>query len=360
MNQEPVALSVLIPNYNYARYIGDTIDSVLAQASDDVEIVVTDNASTDDSVEIVRSYDDARIRLSINACNVGFSANLERVASLARGRRMLLLSSDDKMKPGTLATYARFEQLLGAAAERAVWGSGISIIDAKGVTTAEIAPYSNLWRGAREEPELSHELGYPVRSMPAATMLRRSLELLRTPLPFATTCYPRALHDQVGGYAGGRLINPDKWFLWKLLSVAETIYAIDHPLFEYRVHDGGQGAQQARSGALKHLTDQYAATFSLPESVLEIAGLDRKALARAFVEQDIALRGLATLADGDRVAARRAIHFALATYPEEARRNTKVWLLRALVGLGPLGTSVARMARNRAPRDWQADRAKRA
>ena len=70
------SLSVLIPNYNYARYIGLTIDSVLKQASADTEIVVTDNASTDSSVEVVRAYDDDRVRLSVNPCNVGFAANL--------------------------------------------------------------------------------------------------------------------------------------------------------------------------------------------------------------------------------------------------------------------------------------------
>lgn len=359
MSSNAVSLSVLIPNYNYARYIGETIESVLSHAPAHLEVVVTDNASTDDSVAVVQRFSDPRVHLHVNPCNLGFAPNLERVASLARGRRMLLLSSDDRMKPGALAAYARMEQALGARAERAVWGSSTSIIDAQGATTSVVPADAKFWSDASEEPELTAAVGFPVRSMPAARMLRRSLELLRTPLPFATTCYSRSLHDAVGGYSGGRLINPDKWFLWKLLSVADTIYVIDHPLFDYRVHDAGQGAQQQRSGALKHLTDQYAATFSLPESVLEKAGLDRVALARAFVEQDIALRGFVALSDGDRSAARRAIHFALAAYPDETRRNAKVWLLRALVGIGPLGSQVARLARDRAQRRWQRNESRR-
>ena len=359
MNTPPVALSVLIPNFNYARYIGETIDSVLTQAPPDLEIVVTDNASTDASVEVVRGYADARVRLSVNACNVGFSANLERVASLARGRRMLLLSSDDKMKPGAIGAYERLEQALGPAADRAVWGAATSVIDSNGKTTGLVEPDAKFWGDATEEPALSRAVGHRVRSMEAGKMLRRSLELLRTPLPFATTCYPRALHDQVGGYAGGRLINPDKWFLWKLLSVADMVYVIDEPLFEYRVHDAGQGPQEQKSGALKHLTDQYVATFSLADSVLAKAGLDRKDLARAFVEQDIALRGFVALSEGKRQAVRRAIHFALAAYPDAVRGNAKVWALRALLGLGPVGTTVAKLARDRAQRRWQARESKR-
>ncbi len=348
-----VALSVLIPNFNYARYIGSTIDSVLIQATTNVEIVVCDNASTDESVAVVQGFADQRVRLTVNACNVGFAANLERVAAMARGRRMLLLSSDDRMKEGALAAYDRLGSALGNSAEQAVWGAATTVIDGDGRTTGAMKPDPKLWRGAKSEPELSRAVGFPVVSMPAAIMLRRALELMRTPLPFATTCYPRSLHDLVGGYSGGRLINPDKWFLWKLLSVAQTIYAIEHPLFEYRVHGAGQASLEQKSGALKHLTDQYIATFNLPDSVLAKAELDREDLARAFIEQDVALRGLASLADGHRKTARRHVHFGLATYPQLTRGNSKVWLLRALLALGPAGSRIARLARAHAEARWR-------
>ena len=348
------SLSVMIPNYNYGRYIGETIESVLGQAPADVEIVVADNASTDDSVAVVRSRRDPRIRLEINATNLGFATNLERVAAMARGRRMLLLSSDDRMAPGAIEAYARLERALGERASRAVWGSSTSVIDGAGQRTGLLEPDPKLWRDAVVEPELSRAVGHPVRSLPAAEMLRRSLELLRSPLPFASTCYARELHDLAGGYAGGRLMNPDKYFLWKLLAVADTIYTIDHPLFDYRVHDAGQAPQEQRSGALKHLTDQYISTFNLPASVLERAGLDRDALAAAFIEQDIALRGLLALAKGQRTTAARTVHFGFAAYPQLARANRKVLALRALLALGPVGTRVARALRARVERRWQA------
>lgn len=346
------ALSVMIPNYNYGRYIAETIHSVLDQAPAGLEIVVSDNASTDDSVAVVQRIADPRIRIGVNPCNVGFAPNLERVAAMARGRRMLLLSSDDRMAPGAVEAYARLERALGDTADRAVWGSSTAVIDAGGRPTGRIDPDAKLWREATHEPALSRAVGHAVRSLPAARLLRRSLELLRSPLPFATTCYPRALHDAAGGYAGGRLINPDKYFLWKLMSVAETVYAIDHPLFDYRVHDAGQAPQEQRSGALKFLTDEYVATFNLPTQVLERAGLDRAALAAAFIEQDIALRGLVAVAKGQRQTARRGVHFGIATYPELARKNAKVWALRGLLALGPAGTAIARALRSRAEAQW--------
>jgi hypothetical protein len=350
-----VALSVMIPNFNYARYIGETIESVLAQAPPNVEIVVCDNASTDDSVKVVGSYGDQRIRLAVNPCNVGFSSNLERVAAMARGRRMLLLSSDDRMTREALGAYARLEAALGPAADTAVWGAATTVIDSKGQPTGrQFDPDPKCWRDSHDEPELSRAVGFPVRSIPAAALLQRSLELLRSPLPFLTTCYPRALHDAVGGYAGGRLMNPDKWFLWKVLAAAETVYKIDHPLFEYRVHDAGQGPQEQRSGALKHLTDEYIATFNLPEDVLKKAGMKRETLAAAFIEQDIALRGLLALSQGRRATARRGIDFGRAAYPDLVRANSKVWALRALLALGPVGTRVAAALRDRMEQRWAA------
>jgi glycosyltransferase involved in cell wall biosynthesis len=349
-----VGLSVLIPNYNYARYIGETIESVLVQKHSSFEIVVADNASTDDSVAVVERFRDPRIHITVNPCNLGFAANLERVAGMAHGRRMLLLSSDDRMKPEALEAYRKLETALGPQAERAIWGSSTTIIDSHGAQTGVLPPDAKLWRDGEVDAELSAAVGYPVRTMPAVAMLRRSLELLRSPLPFATTCYPRSLHDAVGGYAGGRLMNPDKWFLWKLLSVADTIHVIDHPLFEYRVHNQGQNAQEENSGALKHLTDEYVATFNLPESVIARAGLDRQALARAFVEHDIALRGLVALAEGKRIRAKRGLLFGMAAYPDVVRRNPKVWMLRGLLHLGPVGTGIARSMRESVQQRWTA------
>ncbi len=353
MPSPDIALSVLIPNFNYARYIGETIQSVLVDTSPDLEVVIADNASTDTSVEVVRGFADPRVRLTVNACNLGFSANLEKVASLATGRRMLLLSSDDRMLPEALPAYRRLEAALGPSAERVVWGASTTIIDSSGATTGAVPPDTKLWREAQFDEGLSRAVGYPVRSIAADKLLRRSLELLRSPLPFASTCYSRRVHDEAGGYSGGRLINPDKWFLWKAMSVCERVCIIEHPLFEYRVHNAGQLSQEQRSGALKHLTDQYVATFSLPDSVLEVAGIDREELVGAFIEQDIALRGLAALSEGKSTSARRSVHFALAAYPDKTRRNLKVWALRALLGTGPLGPRIAAGLRRRVEERWR-------
>ena len=66
MNGNNPNFSICIPNYNYGKYIGDTLKSVLSQTYQNFEVIVVDNASTDDSLEVVKSFKDDRIKLFIN------------------------------------------------------------------------------------------------------------------------------------------------------------------------------------------------------------------------------------------------------------------------------------------------------
>ena len=90
-------LSVTITNFNYAELIGRAIESVQRQSFSDFEIVVVDNASTDGSVDKIRSYqrDDPRIRLFVNPENVGLSLSLKRSCDEARGIYRAHLDADD-------------------------------------------------------------------------------------------------------------------------------------------------------------------------------------------------------------------------------------------------------------------------
>jgi glycosyltransferase involved in cell wall biosynthesis len=335
--------SICIPNYNYGRYIGETIGSALHQGAE-VEVLVADNASTDGSATIVEVFDDPRIHLRRNRWNVGFAGNLDRACQGATGDRMVLLSSDDLMGIEALATYGALAEHLGADAERSVFASDQYVIDGESVVMSTAGRDMRHWQDAETDEALSTKLGCRVLRVPARALLRRALTDLRTPFVFASTCYPRALYEQVEGYGGGYLFSPDKHFAWKLLTVAENVFYVEKPLFSYRVHSSNQAAQQRQSGALKHLLDQYRATFDIAPETLAVAELDRKDLAQSFVEHDIALRGLKHIAEGNRKLARRGLDFGRAAYPELVAASPKAWLLRASLALGPLATLIARKA----------------
>ena len=62
----PLEISVVIPMYNAAPYLRACIDSVLSQSFENFELIIVDDGSTDDSVRIVESYNDSRVRLIKN------------------------------------------------------------------------------------------------------------------------------------------------------------------------------------------------------------------------------------------------------------------------------------------------------
>ncbi|WP_353387052.1 glycosyltransferase [Halopseudomonas sabulinigri] len=97
-------LSVIIPAYNYGRFLNQTISSVLDQGYADIEILVLDNASTDNTPKVLRSFaKEPRVRYFRNARNVGPSYNVLNGIQIAQGRYLSLLMADDYYNPGYLS-----------------------------------------------------------------------------------------------------------------------------------------------------------------------------------------------------------------------------------------------------------------
>ena len=110
MNQRPdiPAVTVLLPVYNAAAFVGEAIRSVLAQTYRDFELLVIDDASTDDSEQVVRQFKDARIRYLVNESNLGITGTLNRGLSEARGDYIARMDADDICHPQRLARQAGF------------------------------------------------------------------------------------------------------------------------------------------------------------------------------------------------------------------------------------------------------------
>jgi glycosyltransferase involved in cell wall biosynthesis len=340
--------SICIPNYNYGKFIGRTIRSVLEQDYDDFEIVVSDNASTDDSLAVVRAFEDPRIHVSVNRCNVGFAANLDRAAGRATGDFVLLLSSDDVLRPGALRTYADAFTALGDGASTTLLCSSCETIDeGDRVTGAIDLPGVGAWQPDDVDAALSSRLGVQTYRVEAQDMLRRCLLRMQNPFVFCSVAYARANYDSLEGYGANRMIGPDKRFHWRLLGRVDSAVLLRKPLFAYRVHSRNQLSQQQRSGALKYLVDEYLNVFETEATLLSKAGISRSELEQAFIEFDVVRHGMAQLSEGNRQFARRIIDFGKAAYPEQLRRNRHAWFFRCLVRLGPLGSRIASEIRKR-------------
>ncbi len=92
-------VSIMIPNFNHARFIDQCIQSAISQTYKDLEIMVLDNASTDNSVEVASKYlDDPRVSVCRNQFNI-INANYNALDQLTSGKYKLLLCADDYIQP---------------------------------------------------------------------------------------------------------------------------------------------------------------------------------------------------------------------------------------------------------------------
>lgn len=97
-------VSICIPSYNHGRFIADCIESIINQSFRDWELIITDDASTDDTDAVVRPFlsQDTRIKFHRNPKNLGMVANWNRSFFLATGEYVKVLGSDDFLEPDCL------------------------------------------------------------------------------------------------------------------------------------------------------------------------------------------------------------------------------------------------------------------
>jgi glycosyltransferase involved in cell wall biosynthesis len=103
---KPPKISVCIPTYNQARYLRQALDSVLRQTLQDFEIIVYDDASTDDTQQVIAGVADARLRYFRQPYNVGEARNRNSCVAVARGQYIAWLDSDDLYHPDMLAVQS--------------------------------------------------------------------------------------------------------------------------------------------------------------------------------------------------------------------------------------------------------------
>lgn len=93
---------MIVPSYNHAPYIRECLESALGQDYPDLEVIVVDDCSSDESVSIAQSITDPRIQVRKNAKNLGAYATENRAIEMATGDYIAVLNSDDIWRPGKL------------------------------------------------------------------------------------------------------------------------------------------------------------------------------------------------------------------------------------------------------------------
>jgi abequosyltransferase len=100
-----IKLSICIPTYNRSGYLSQTIESIVSQSNNQIEIVISDNASTDNTSELVNTYIEKHENIIYykSETNQGADINFLRAVELARGKYCWLLGSDDVIVPNVLS-----------------------------------------------------------------------------------------------------------------------------------------------------------------------------------------------------------------------------------------------------------------
>lgn len=339
--------SICIPNFNYEQYVGLTLESVVKQTLPPFEILVTDNASTDKSAEVIKSYAEkhTNITLKVNSTNIGFAGNVDEVGRMASGDWMIMLSSDDVMKKDALTVYKKFIQLIPNT-EQFVFCSTFEKIDSNGKFIEYISPsQSSIWFRSDIDPELSMQMGFDIYKVSAPEMLKRCLTRFLNPFNFASTCYKKTTYEKVGGYGGGRLYNPDKWFHWKIMMELDYVYYIDIPLFQYRWHQNNQVSQQQQNQILKYWLDEYRNCFEISKQMLVKAGLNEHNIMRSCIRHSFLAYSFKFIKEYQYLMAFRICLMAFSIYPMVCIRALKFYLLLLLLLMGPIGSLMANLVK---------------
>lgn len=222
-------VSVVIPLYNKAPYIGRALDSVAAQDFTDFELIVVDDGSTDGGAEIAEGYGDARVRL-VRQPNAGPGAARNRGIEEARGAIIAFLDADDEWLPGYLAEGVR---LLDESGGEAAAATSCYFAEPGGESQ------ERMWR-ARGIEEGVHRVDE--HSEP-----RRFVSMLAYMSPCTTVVRAESLRRWGGFYGRDRCLYAEDAHLWMKVLLNEAVVFSLRPLA--RLHFEASGLSNNLRGA---------------------------------------------------------------------------------------------------------------
>lgn len=323
ITENSIKFSICIPNYNYANYIGKTIQSVLDQSYGNFEIIIADNASTDDSISVVNSFNDDRINLLVNNYNIGFSPNLDKATKNTTGDYLILLSSDDLMLPNTLTILAKNIKNHNGTQIPLVLTSSINIVDENGIIKSKRdALIEQITNGLKKENEFQNE---SISIYEGHTLLRHALSNNFVIVGrFLSTCYSKKLFDLVEGFNSITSIMPDAHFSHKLMFLNPKTVVINEELFSYRIHNANN--YSAIYNHVKLAWDAYILTNLYTDSQLKDLGMTNLKLKHNFVNFWGVESLWNALSSGKFSYSIKLWHISWATYPKLYRNKITSWI----------------------------------
>jgi glycosyltransferase involved in cell wall biosynthesis len=254
-------LSVTLLNYNYGRYLKGCLDSILSQTFGDFELIIIDDRSPDDSLEVIKPYlADPRVRLVAHTKNVGYGGSLvEGTSECSRGEFVMVISADDLVRRPDA-----FERQIAKLRENpnaAFCFSAYNSFHDDG----KIVEHQRSYEGDRVLNGSDFFRDYATR---------QAVQVLHT-----GTMLRKSKYFAAGGYRRDLNICLD-FAMWLVLCQEGDVAYIDDELYGYRTHPGqmSQSLKKAHANVKECLSAIEVACQRAREKGLRIADLREEAI----------------------------------------------------------------------------------
>jgi glycosyltransferase involved in cell wall biosynthesis len=261
-------VSVLLPVYNGADYLRNSVTSILRQTYHNFELIVIDDGSNDGSSSVLDEFDDSRVRFYTQR-NRGLSYTLNRALRIARGRYLARQDQDDIAFANRLEAQVSF---LNRHPHVAALGGAMVVIDKSGTPTGSLMRF----------PESNEAI--------------KKVILLRSCIAHPTVIMRKDAVEAVGGYRKS-VVDAEDYDLWLRLSEHYELANLPRPVIYYRIHESQMSLGHIEQQVLSTLAAQVAAKMrrsGAPDPLDDIQAIDSILLTRLGVSADSVSRALLT------------------------------------------------------------------
>lgn len=327
MRSERPLVSIVVPVLDGERHLRESLDSILAQTYEPIEVIVMDDGSTDGTADIIAAYADS-VAHRLQPATKGQFANVNDGIELARGSYVAVYHADDVYEPQIVASevdYLERHPDVGAVF------AADTFIDVRG------RPFGRL----ELPPEVAGRQPLDYRAV-LETFLRHRNVFLRSP----SSMVRASVYRELGGYDQDRFKNTSDAEMWLRIARHHRIAVIEEHLWRYR---RGHGTSSERYHALRTAPDRF---FRIVDLELEGGGaalVSREALDsyEAHRAEDLLKVAASNYVLGDLPAAREALKrvslrpVLASDHPRRARLVAFRLIMAALLVLPRTGPAAA-------------------
>lgn len=228
-------LSVIMSVYNGEKYLREAIESILNQTFTDFEFIIINDGSTDNSLAIIRSYDDRRIRSLNNETNIGLTKSLNNALKVATGEYIARQDADDISLPDRFEAQLKyFEQY----PEVALLGTSKYVISEDGTILRKVIALSN----------------------PGRTLLKENV------FTHGSVMFKKAVVDELGYYNEFFKYSQD-YELWLRIAKQYEVRNLKSVLYYLRFHSNNIRIKNKEQAMLFHLLAQKTIKNDLSDEV---------------------------------------------------------------------------------------------